>query len=167
LQCGLFAPLDGAGKVQIGPWTSRDAFAGIRALIAVSSVRSVHHALRGGLGLGAAVLPDDQRLRFEQSRIGIRTAIFETVATWIGDWPTSFREGVSAAKLTQRTFARVHLDGMLGAEVARLPLGNERRHRVYIPMLDNPVIRRLRRRTPGAYREMRAKLILSALRRPA
>lgn len=167
LQRGLLALLDGAGEARVGPWTTRDAFVGVRTLLAVSAARPVHQALRNVLRLGAAVFPDAERLRFERLRVGLRAACLETAAAWADDWPASFREGAFAAGLTRCSFARAHLDGALAAEVARLPAGATRRHPTYVPLLEDPVLRRLRRCNPSAYRAARARCILSALRRPA
>jgi len=167
LQHGLTALLDGVGRAQVGPWTDRHAFSGVRALLAVSAARPVQQELRDTLGLEAAPsLPSAQRLRFEQSRVAVRIASLETVAAWTEDWPTSFREGAGVARLTQCSFARVRSNGLLAAEVARLPDGIKRRRPAYVPVLDDPALRRLRRRDPSAYRLARAERILSALRWP-
>lgn len=167
LQHGLTALLDRVGQAQVGPWTDRRAFSGVRALLAVSAARPVQQALRDTLGLKATPsILSAQRLRFEQSRIAVRIPRLETVAAWMENWPTCFRGGAGAARLTQGSFARVQLDEVLAAEVARLPGGIKRQRPAYVPILENPVLRRLRLGDPSAYRAARAERILSALRRP-
>ena len=131
----------------------------VRALLAVSSAVPVHVALRQSFGLGD--LPTaDERLRFEHTRLAIRVPWLETVAAWTADWPRSFRDGADAAGLTRRTFARTRLGSALAAEVRRLPTG-QRRDRTWVPVLDEPVLRRLRRTDPAAYRAERARRILT------
>lgn len=166
LQRGLLGMLDCVKGVQVGPWATPDAFGGVRVLLAVSAARRVQQALRGILGLETAPpLQSGQRVRFEQSRIAVRIAALETVAAWIDNWPAAFREGAHAAHLTQGSFARSQPDETLAAEVARLPVSVKRRRPSYVPILDDPALRRLRRRDPGAYRTARAERILSALGR--
>ena len=166
LQQGLIALLgaaDPAGAAR--PCTARDAFDRVRALLAASTARPVQRALRDALGLGAAEFAATPRLRFEQSRVAVRVACLETVATWSASWPASFRTGAAAAKLTRRSFARAHLDEALAAEVAMLPAGHLRRRPAYVPVLATPSLRRLRRHDPVAYRAARAQRILAALGR--
>lgn len=162
LQRALLAQLEGKAGAQVGPWPDRAMFDGVRALIAVSAPRRVQAALRDALGLAAA-LPGQGRLRFEQSRIGARGPWLDTVAAWLAEWPGSFRAGAHGAGLTQRSFARWRLPEALAVEVERLP-GGIRRDRTWVPVLDEPILRRLRR-DPSAYRALRAQRILAALGR--
>jgi len=167
LQHSLAGLLDCVRGAQVGPWATRGAFDGVRALLAVSAARPVQQALRGVLGLAAAPsLPAGQRVRFEQSRTAVRIAALETIAAWTANWPAAFREGARAAHLTQGSFARVQQDKALAAEVSGLPAGFKRRRAAYVPVLDDPALRRLRRRNPSAYRTARAERILSILQRP-
>ena len=168
LQQGLVALLGAAGLAEaVQPRAARDAFDRVRALLAASTARPVQRALRDALGLGAIELAATPRLRFEQARVAVRIACLETVAAWLASWPGSFRTGAAAASLTQRSFARTHLDEALAAEVARLPAGNARQRRAYVPILTSPSLRRLRRHDPVAYRAARARRILAALGRTA
>jgi len=168
LQQGLFALL-GPGRPNgtVPPWAARDAFDGVRALLAVSAARPVQRELRAMLGLGAATFPPAPRLRFEQSRIGARTACLDTVAAWLTNWPATFRSGAASAALTQRSFARAHPDGVVAAEVASLPAGIPRPRPAHVPLLATPALQRLRRKSPAAYRAARAAIILRRIGRTA
>ena len=165
LQDGLLALLEGKG-MRVGPWTASEAFGGVRALLAISAARPVRQALRNAFGLSFPSPGHSGQFRFERSRITARMAGLETVAAWVEGWPASFREGARAARLTQASFARVQFDETLAAEIAALPPGTRRRRPVRVFILDDPALRRLRRRDPSAYRAARAGAILSALGRP-
>ena len=166
LQEGLLALLEGKG-MWVGPWKASGAFSGVRALLAILVARPVQQALRDAFGLADSSLDlVAGRLRFERSRVAPRVVGLETVAAWMERWPVSFREGARAARLTQASFARVQPDETLAAEISRLPPGVRRRRPACAPVLEDPALRRLRRRAPVAYRAARAKAILSALRRP-
>lgn len=165
LQHALLSHTEGSTALPVGPWTDREPFDGVRALVAVSALRIVQGALRDELGLSPASLGQG-RMRFEQARTEARVACLETVAAWLADWPRAFRAGAHGAGLTQRSFARRHLPDALAAEVARLPEGF-RRNRAWVPVLEEPVLRRLRRRDPAAYRTLRARRILTEAGRGA
>jgi len=135
--------------------------ADVRALLAVSAAISVHAALRQSFGLGSGVPALGDRLRFEHTRLATRVPWLETVAAWMADWPRSFRIGADAAGVTRRTFARTRPGAALAAEIPRLPTG-QRRDRTWVPVLDEPVLRRLRRTDPAAYRAERARRILTS-----
>ena len=96
---------------------------------------------------------------FEQCRLACRAPWLEMVAAWMTDWPSRFRIGADAAGLTRRSFARLHVPPSLAKEVARLPAGM-RRDRRWRPVLEEPVLRRLRRVDPALYRSVRAERIL-------
>ena len=167
LQRALLSRIDDGTGSPVGPWADRAAFDGVRALIAVSALRIVQAALRHALGLLllAAAPAGQERLRFEQVRAGARVACLETAAAWLADWPHTFRAGARGAGLTQRSFARQrYLPGALADEVARLPEGVQR-DRTWVPVLEEPVLRRLRRRDPAAYRSLRARRVLAAVGR--
>lgn len=155
--------LTGGARAPVGPWTDRAALDGIRCLIGIAANRRLHPALREGLGLPAAPLPTGVRLYIELLRADARVTLLETAATWLADWPAGFRAGAGAAGLTRRTFARAHVPEALAAEVARLPPGN-RRDNAWRPVLEEPVLRRLRRRDPARYRAVRAERIIEAVR---
>ena len=165
LQHALLSHTEGGTGLPVGPWADRAAFDGVRALVAVSALRIVQAALRDALGLSAPMIGEG-RMRFEQARIEARVACLETVGAWLADWPRAFRAGAHGAGLTQRSFARQHLQEELAAEVARLPEGF-RRNRTWVPVLEEPVLRRLRRRDPTAYRALRARRILAEAGRSA
>lgn len=146
--------------VTVGPWHTREAFVGLRTLIAVSAAVTVDAILRRAFSLPAAP-PQVERRTFEMARWSARAAALDVVAAWIRDWPTSFQQGAAAASLTQRSFARRPLPGPLGAEVARLPEG-QRRRRDYIPVIETVEMRRLRRRDHSRYRMVRAARLMEA-----
>ena len=162
LQEALTGHLTGEGRTPVGPWTGRPALIGVRALIGVAASRRLHPLLRAALGLPPAALPPDVRLHFEMLRMDARLTLLETVAAWIADWPAGFRAGAEGAGMNRRTFARSGTPGALAAEVARLPDGN-RADNSWKPVLEEPVLRRLRRRDPSAYRAARAARILRAV----
>ena len=165
LQRALLALAEGETGVRIGPWHDRAAFDGVRALVAVSAPRIVQVALRDALGL-PPLPPAEGRMRFEQARIEARVACLEAVGAWLVDWPRVFRAGAHGARLTQRSFARRHLPEALAAEAGRLPEGF-RRDRTWVPVLEEPILRRLRRRNLAAYRALRARRILAEAGRGA
>jgi len=158
LQARLMAILLDVGPAAVGPWTDRAAFDGVRCLTGLASIRMSHRALREGLGLAQAALPSDRCLFVEDLRADARAVILETVAAWLADWPEGFHRGVVAAGFTQRTFARLRMPPALAAEVARLREGR-RRDNAWRPLLEEPVLKRLRRRDPARYRAVRAERI--------
>ena len=81
---------------------------------------------------------------------------------WMSDWPNAFHIGARAAGLTRRSFARAIPSPAVAEEVKRLPTGIAR-DRSWVPVLDEPVLRRLRRQDPAAYRQLRARRILLAV----
>ena len=162
LQDALTGHLTGEERAPVGPWTGRPALGGVRALIAVAASRRLHPALRDALGLPLAALPPGVRLHFELLRRDARLTLMETVAAWIADWPESFRVGAGGAGMNGRMFARSGTPGALAAEVARLPDGR-RADNSWKPVLEEPVLRRLRRRDPSAYRAVRAARIMRAV----
>lgn len=164
LQAALTDLLSGPGPVSVGPWTDRAAFDGVRCLVGIAATRAVHPDLRSGLGLPAADLPSGVRLYLEDLRVGERTVILETVAAWLSGWPAGFHAGAGAAGLTQRSFCRLRAPPELAAEVARLRTGR-RRDNAWRPVLEEPVLRRLRRRDPALYRMVRAERILAEVGR--
>lgn len=133
-----------------------------RALIAASAPRTAHDALRAAFGLGVMHDATASRRRFEHCRHPVRAAWLETVATWLEDWPRGFLAGAEAIGATRRTFARRALPPALAEQVARLPAGFAR-DRTWVPVLDEPVLRRLRRTDKAAYHAIRAERILSAV----
>ena len=162
LQGVLMGHLTGTGRMPVGPWTDRAAFDGVRCLIGIAAGRRLHPMLREGLGLPPAALPAGVRLYIEVLRADARGALLETAAAWLADWPAGFRAGAEAAGLTRRTFARTHVPGALAAEVARMPDGN-RRDNAWKPVLEEPVLKRLRRRDPAKYRAVRAERIVEVV----
>ncbi len=159
MQEGLLSTLlDEDGRVP-GPWVDREVFDVVRCLIAASAPGSVHAGLRTALALDDTREPAEGRMRFEQCRLAVRLPWLEMVAAWMADWPIRFRIGADAAGLTRRTFARLHVPPSLAKEVARLPAGM-RRDRGWEPVLEEPVLRRLRRVDPALYRSVRAERIL-------
>ena len=153
---------DQAGSTAGAPWRGRAAFDVVRSLMAVSTAPAVHRPLRAALDLAPAPAATGERARFEQARLAARVPMLETAAAWASDWPRSFRHGAEAAGLTKRTFSRKKLAPALAAEVRRLPPG-VRRDRTWVPLLDEPVLNRLRRTDPAAYRQERARRILNAV----
>ena len=164
LQAALTDLLSGPGPAAVGPWTDRAAFDGVRCLVGFAATRAVYSDLRKGLGLPSADLPSGVRLYLEDLRIDARIVVLETVATWISDWPAGFHAGADAAGLTQRSFSRLRTPPELATEVARLRAGN-RRDNMWKPVLEEPVLRRLRRRDPAQYRMARAERILAEVGR--
>ena len=116
------------------------------------------------MGLPDREAPETGRRRFEQSRSEARSIWIETIASWLDNWPDAFRAGATAAGLTRRSFLRVRVPELLAREVELLPEGIMR-PRTYVPLLDDPVLRRLRRLDPGQYRMLRARRILARLGR--
>jgi len=161
LQQGLSRVLRGGGPGLPGPWPGRDAFDAVRALLAASATEPVTGRLRPALGLDGRGAPRAGRLRFEQVRLDARVPHLETVAAWLADWPRAFRHGADAARLTQRAFVRRRLPPALAAEVARLDPGRAY-DRSWKPILEEPVLRRLRRTDKAAYRQLRAQRCRSA-----
>ena len=159
LQEGLEATLRGEAGGVAGPWVDREVFDVVRCLIAASAPAPVHARLRAALALDEAPARGDERLRLEQCRLAGRAPCLGLAAAWMADWPGPFRIGADAAGLTRRSFARLNLPPPLAAEVARLPVG-KRRDRTWEPVLEEPVLRRLRRTDPVAYRQVRAQRIL-------
>ena len=159
LQEGLLATLRSEVGDAIGPWVGREVFDVVRCLVAASAPAPVHARLRTALAPGG-VPARDGRQRFEQCRLAVRAPWLELVAAWMADWPDAFRIGADAAGLTRRSFARLHVPPSLAGEVARLPAG-VRRDRTWEPILEEPVLRRLRRTDPVAYRAVRAERILA------
>ncbi len=159
-QTALLATLRDETWEGSGPWRDRDVFDVVRCLIAVSAPDQVHARLRAVFGLGD-LRKENDRLRFEQCRHVVRTPWLELVAAWMFDWPRSFRDGADAAGLSRRSFARSRVPAELADEVARLPIGVTR-DRTWVPILDEPVLRRLRRTDPAAYSRERAARILDA-----
>lgn len=158
-QVWMAALLDGEeGAAAPAPWRGREAFDAVRALLAVSAAGPVRARLRGAFALGAMDPPGD-RMRFEHARLAVRAPWLGTVGAWMADWPRSFREGADAAGVTRRTFARSRMPAALADEVARLPAGHAR-DRTWAPVLDEPVLRRLRRTDRAAYSRVRATRIL-------
>lgn len=158
LQAGLLDLLLDAKPAAVGPWTDRTAFDGARCLTGLATIRMSHRALREGLGLPEAALPSDRCLFIEDLRADARTVVLETVAVWLSNWPEGFHRGVVAAGFTQRTFARLRMPPALAAEVAKLREGR-RRDNTWRPVLEEPALRRLRRRDPARYRAVRAERI--------
>lgn len=159
LQAALSDMLSGPGSAAIGPWTDRAAFDGVRCLIGLAATRAMYSDLRRGLGLPPADLPSGMRLYLEDLRVDARTLVLETVAAWLSDWPAGFHVGAACAGLTQRSFSRLRTPPELAAEIAGLPAGR-RRDNAWRPVLEDPVLRRLRRRDPAQYRMLRAERIL-------
>lgn len=164
LQAALTDLLSGPGSAAIGPWTDWAAFDGVRCLIGFAATRAVYPDLRRGLGLPGADLPSGVRLYLEDLRVDARTVVLETVAAWLSDWPAGFHAGAAAAGLTQRSFSRLRTPPELAAEVAKLPAGR-RRDNAWRPVLEEPVLKRLRRRDPARYRMIRAERILAEVGR--
>ncbi len=143
------------------PWRDQAGFDVLRALLAVSAAVSVRVRLRETFGLSAMERSHD-RMRFEQSRLSIRAPWLETMAAWTRAWPQSFHQGAEAAGLTRRSFARTRQAKPLADQVARLPPGTKR-DRTWTPVLEEPVLKRLRRTDRQAYRSLRATRILDAV----
>lgn len=146
------------------PWNADEAFGTLRTLLSASSARPVRGRLDAALGLSAAPASAG-RLRFAHLRLDRRIAWLDTIAAWTANWPQSFREGANAAGLTRLSFARARLPAALAMEVARLPVGVAR-DRSWVPVLDEPVLRRLRRIDRPAYSRVRAARILEACSEP-
>lgn len=165
LQRSLLGALDDEGirEPSVGPWPARDLPGIVRALLGVSASWRVHAGLRDALCLGRWPFEGGARMRFEQSRLAVRMPWLETVAAWMADWPASFRVGAAATGLTQRSFARVGGVTAIEEEIRRLPPGM-RRDRSWKPVLEEPVLRRLRRMDPPAYATLRAARMMAAIR---
>ncbi len=161
LQKGLSARLRGEAGGVAGPWVDREVFDVVRCSVAASAPAAVHDRLRIALALDGVPARGDGRLRFEQCRLDVRAPWLGLVAAWMADWPAAFRIGADAAGLTRRSFARLRVPPSLAGEVARLPAG-VRRDRTWEPVLKEPVLLRLRRKDPVAYRGVRASRILAA-----
>lgn len=161
LQGRLSSLLHGGEVMAAGPLGQGEAFTTVRALLAVSAPPAVHRVLRGALGLGDDPTDEPERRRFEQTRHSVRMPWLETVAAWLDDWPRGFLAGAEAIGASQRTFVRRYLPPSLARQVARLPLGAAR-DRTWVPVLDEPVLRRLRRTDRAAYSRVRAARILEA-----
>lgn len=138
----------------VGPFDRLEAFISVRSLISVLTDRKVHEAIRAVFYLPVVPLPVE-RLQFEHARSTVRVLLIETLATWLADWPVSFRIGAAAARLTQRTFHRLKQPKTLQAEVSHLPPGHER-ERSYVPKVFDRELLSLSRRNMQAYRTLRA-----------
>lgn len=138
-----------------GPFDQRETFTSVRSLLSILTARRVHSALREAFHLPSAALPAD-RLQFEHARAAERALMMETLAAWLADWPSTFRIGVGAARLTQRAFRRLRQPVTLQAEVQRLPPGHERDAR-YVPKVFDDELLRLARTDRKAYRNLRAQ----------
>ncbi|TXN17298.1 TniQ family protein [Methylobacterium sp. WL122] len=158
LQTRLLARLASDTGATVGPWGGDDAFAGVRALIAIARHPDVLPALRSALELDDATISAS---RFERMRIADRAVLLETVAHWIADWPRTFFIAAGNAALTQRTFRRIAQPGDLARQVLRLPDGSPR-DRTFVPVLQDPALKRLRRRNRDGYRRVRAARLLDA-----
>lgn len=152
---------EGAGLPQ--PWQDRTGFDVLRTLLAVSGAMPVLARLRKAFELGELETAA-ARMRFEHARLSARVPWLETIAAWTRAWPSSFLDGAEAAGLTQRSFVRRRLPEVLGKQVTLLPPGEER-DRTWVPVLEEPVLTRLRRNDPAAYRLLRAERILNAIGR--
>lgn len=137
-----------------GPFDPQETFTSVRSLLSILTIRRVHSAIREALHLPVAPTPES-RLQFEHARATEREVLMETLTAWLSDWPSTFRLGASAARLTQRTFSRRRQPATLRCEVARLPLGIER-NRQYMPRVFDARLLRLARTDKKAYRALRA-----------
>ena len=163
LQGQMLRLLAGEGAGLPRPWQERTGFDVLRTLLAVSGAKPVLARLREAFGLSEMEAPA-ARVRFEHARLSARVPWLETTAAWTRAWPRSFQDGAEAAGLTRRSFARRRLPTVLAEQVALLPPGVER-DRTWEPVLEEPVLKRLRRNDPAAYKQLRAKRILDAFGR--
>jgi hypothetical protein len=131
----------------------------LRCMIAASAATDVNARLACALALPGLPASGIGRRRFEQCRLAVRRPWLDLVAAWMADWPDAFRAGADAAGLTRRSFGRLDISRSLREEVDRLPEGFAR-DRTWVPVLDEPVLRRLRRTDHDAYRTTRASRIL-------
>lgn len=151
------------GDVPAGPISPKEIFQTTRALVAVSSPAVVEVRLRDVLGLKPIPSESLERRRFEHSRLDIRVSSLETVAAWMRDWPTNFIAGAEAIAASQRTFARSCMSPALAYQVSRLPTRLRAPQRQYVPILEAPALKRLRRVDKHAYRTKRAIRVLAAI----
>lgn len=164
LQFRLCSILCGEGAGQGGPLGAGEAFATVRTLIGACAPARSHARLRASLCL-PALGPDATRRSFEQARRAVRAPWLETVATWLDDWPRNFLGGAEGMGASQRKFARSRLPPSLAEQVARLPRRHCRAKGPWEPLLDEPVLRRLRRTDKATYRALRASRIMAAIGR--
>jgi hypothetical protein len=158
LQTRLLAVLANDPGATVGPWQGDAAFRGVRSLVTVARHPDVLPALRAALGLDAAAISAG---RFERMRAGDRGIILETVGLWLSDWPNRFFVAAGSAGLTQRSFRRVAQPGDLALQILRLPEGFAR-DRTFVPVLQDRVLKRLRRQDRAGYRRVRAARLLAA-----
>lgn len=158
LQTRLLALLASGTGTTVGPWCGDDAFSGVRSLITVARHPDVLPALRVALGVDPATVATR---RFERMRAADRVVILETVALWLDDWPRRFFVAAGQVELTQRTFRKVAQPGDLAHQVRRLPEGFAR-DRTFVPVLQDPAVKRLRRRNRDGYRRVRAARLITA-----
>ena len=148
--------LDGAGA----PFLGRDGFAALRSLHSVTTNRRTHLSLREHLGC-RGMPPDHDRLQFEKVRVGNRIRWQETIEEWSRNWASRFAEGAAAAGITQRTFARPTKSEAIMRELPTLKPGGQRRRKPWQSILDDKLMRRLKRTDPAAWRQLRAARILA------
>lgn len=135
----------------------------VRALVAASAPWSMHQTLRDALGLLPIVARDIDRRRFEHARLAVRAPWLETVAAWMDDWPCNFFAGAEAIGASHRTFARCSMSRTLAREVTRLPERRKPPRKAWEPILNEPIINRLRRLDRPAYHALRARRIMNAV----
>nr|WP_246395894.1 TniQ family protein [Gluconacetobacter tumulisoli] len=136
----------------------------VRGLIAASAPWSAYSTLREALGLAPTTTYDDaDRRRFEHARFAVRTPWLETVAAWMENWPRNFFLGAEAIGASHRTFARCPMSQTLARQVAQLPARRKAARKQWKPILNEPVINRLRRTDRTAYSALRACRILHAI----
>lgn len=135
----------------------------IRSLLSASAPSGFHDGLRAALGLPPATTRDGGRRRFEHARLAVRIPWLETVAAWMDDWPRNFLIGAEAIGASGRTFVRCRMSPALADQVARLPARRKQPRRPWQPLLDEPVINRLRRHDRDAYHALRARRIMNAV----
>ncbi|PWG65699.1 TniQ family protein [Spiribacter halobius] len=133
-----------------------------RSLFSAVGDPRIHARLRASLGLPGLPEGSLERRRLEHRRVEQRALLIETVAAWLSNWPEAFRVGAQESRMTQRVFARLHLDGVVAAEIARLPSGQQRT-RVTRSARPAAAWQRRKREKLEAYRERRARALLKSL----
>ncbi len=137
-----------------------DPFCALRTLVAVATPRPVLNALCERFQIERPA-DTEQRLVFEHVRGSMRRALLSIVNAWTASWPDRFIAVAQDAGLTRRSFQRRSMPPALAAAVAELLAGQTRRRPPWASILNDRLMRRLRRRDKTAWRTLHARRALA------
>ena len=155
------------GTGSMGPENSAwmqapEAFTILRSLVAVTTAADFFRRLQDMLGCQNE-RPGGDALVFEHARTGVRLAWMEMLARWTTDWPVCFVACARDAGITRRSFARHRLPAGLAGLVRQLPDGIQRIRQPWQTILDDALMRRLRRTDKAAWRCLHAQRMLAGM----